>query len=268
MNLHGIQIDPPSKYISFDQIDLIALDISKAFRNSRNLKGRVLNIDLLLDWLELSLLSDDFEEPEGVSFYAALDPKSWDIVQVNSRHEEFFGERPDVYRHCIGHEIGHAVLRHLEHEEVRSDLPLFGDFDGARLLLHKSSWNQYGLSGAEVKERQSKIDSLRKTWVKQALVNPQAREALNQLDEKFEPNWMFKQAEQFSRCISVPSDLLLELLEEIPLMSGWSSIYKLAKEFEVSATTMKLRLLLLKLIEIDQGGQPIPKNLPSQESFF
>ncbi len=69
---------------------------------------------------------------------------------------------------------------------------------------------------------------------------------------------MFWQAEHFARCIAVPKDRLFEILEQEPLTSGWGSIYKLAKSFEVPPSSMTKRLEKLNLIEMDSEDKPVP----------
>jgi hypothetical protein len=86
--------------------------------------------------------------------------------------------------------------------------------------------------------------------VKNALISPKAYHAINSIHNKFEPEWMFLQAEQFARSVAIPSDRLYEVLEDEPLFSGWGSITRLAKIFEVVTGTMKTRLVKLKLIEV------------------
>lgn len=267
---YKIDVPPPSEYISYETIDAIALQFNQAFRSqsNKNKSGFPLDIDLFLDWLDISLDYDFFEEPEGASFFANFSPTDGGIVRINRKYEDLFESRPDVYLICVGHEVGHAVCRHHDHPSVSDDSPLFGNAETAPVLLHKSSWHQYGLPSEEVKKSRSEIEHQKNEWVKKALINFEARRALKMISEKFEPEWMFRQAEHFAKCLAIPRDYLLELLEEKPLMYGWSSIYQLANIFGVSATTMKLRLLKLKLIEIGKDGKPVPVDSALQTSLF
>lgn len=266
---HKIEVPSPSPYHSSELIDQIALQINQLFRiNSRKVSSYKLNIDLLLDWLEISIYADDFDEPEGATFFACFDANDGGVIQINSKHETFFEARPDVYLNCVGHEIGHAVLRHYEHSSINEDQPLFGNQMAKPVLLHRSTWHQYGITAAEVKSRQAQIENQRDEWVKKALINSQAREALKQLNERFEPEWMFRQAEHFAKCLTIPLDQLSEILAAEPLVPGWSPIYRLAEKFGVSATNMKIRLLKLKLIETGKDGHPTPVSINDQISLF
>jgi Zn-dependent peptidase ImmA (M78 family) len=270
MPLPHIEIPEASKFNSHETIDLVALKFNQAFRDQSKNKLRFpLDIDRFVDWLEVSILSDNFEEPEGASFFASYSPDEGGKIYVNEAHRQLFDKRPDVYLACIAHETGHHILRHIDTSSLNKQSCLFGDESSSpKPLLHKSSWNQYGLSADEVKKRQEELRLRRNQWVKEALINPKARQALDLIDNHFEPEWMFRQAEQFSRCFCIPRDCLFEILEEIVLVAGWQPIYKLAEHFGVSATTMKLRLLKLELIEIGADGKPYPISRHSQSAFF
>lgn len=267
---HQIEIPEPYSKIFHDSIDSIALQFNQAFRSqSNNKNGFPFDADRFMDWLEISTEWDHIDEPEGATVFAKIDCDTNEIVQINEYHKDFFEQRPDVYRHCIGHESGHVILKHLEHPSLINDYPLFGiNETDEPISLHKSSWNQFGLSSDEVRKRQHEVNAKKEKWVKEALINSKAREALHILNDKFEPEWMFWQAEQFARCLSVPRDRLFEILEEEPLFSGWRSVSRLASIFGVSTGTMKTRLTKLKLIELDNNGIPTPTILPASKSLF
>lgn len=265
-----IEVPAPSEYISYETIDALALQFNQAYRSQskKNKDGFPLDIDLLLDWLDISLDYGLFEEPMGASFFANFNPADGGVVRINQKHEDLFENRPDVYLICVGHEIGHAVCRHHDHKDLQDDLPLFGITKSSPVLLHKSTWHQYGLSAEEVKKRRLELEQQKNDWVKSALINSKARQALELINKKFEPQWMFRQAEHFAKCLAIPRDRLFDILEEKPLMSGWPPIYQLAKIFGVSATTMRIRLQALKLIEIRADGIPVLVQQSSQPSFF
>jgi len=267
---HQILIPEPSPKLLHEKIDLLALQFSQTFRSQCNNKnGFPFDADRFVDWIEISTEWDNLNEPDGAAVFAQIDSENNELIQINENHRELFEKRPDVHRGCIGHETGHIILRHFEHSSLNNDCPLFGIADSEKLVtLHKSSWGQYGLSGEEVKNRQAKLKKKRDKWVKEALINSKARQALHTVNDKFEPEWMFWQAEQFARCLCIPRDRLFEVLEEEPLFSGWRPISRLASIFGVSTGTMKTRLVKLKLIEIDSTGIPIPIAQPSLNLLF
>lgn len=266
----NLEIPEPSQFVSFKTVDSIALEVIKAYRSvTNNKQGYPLDCERFADWLELSVYSDEFDEPEGASFFAGLSLIDGGTICINEKHRSFFDERPDVYIICLGHEIGHAILKHLNHPSVNDELPLFFDNSERKpMMLHSSSWFQYGLHKEDVEKRKVFTNKLKSDLVKTAAIDIEKRQELKQLDEKFEPLWMFKQAEHFAKCLCIPHDKLFETLEFIPLMNGWSSIYKLANIFGVSASVMKSRLLVLDLIEIDNNNQPIPISTNLQSELF
>ena len=266
----NIEVPEPSKFVSFTTIDSIALKVSQTYRtNSKNKNGLPLDCERFIDWLDLCIYSNEFDEPDGASFFAGLSLLNNGTIYINEKHRELFDSRPDVYTICLGHEIGHAILKHLNYFLLNQDLPLFyEDTQKKQFMLHSSSWFQYGLSKPEVEQRKEFSRQLRESLVKKALIDTESRLTLQQLDEKFKPEWMFKQAEHFAKCLCIPHDKLYEVLEVTPLMKGWSPIYKLAQTFGVSASVMKSRLLNLKLIEIGEDGQPIPSSPNFQQNLF
>ena len=250
------EIPKPSKFVSFEVVDSIALQVNQAYR-AENKNGYPIDGEELIDWLDLSTEWDYFDEPEGVSFFAGLTPERGSVY-LNETHKEFFDERPDVFRICIGHEAGHAILRHLIQLSGDQQPTLFSqENEDTNLMLHRSSWYQYGLSKEEVENRKSFEKNLKEKLVRQSLVNSEARLELKQLDEKFEPKWMFLQAEHFAKCICIPKDKLAQMLETIPLTNSWRPIYELAKNFGVSASVMKSRLKQLDVIKIE-NDRPNP----------
>ena len=95
-----------------------------------------------------------------------------------------------------------------------------------------------------------------------------ARETLNQMSDRFEPEWMFRQAEHFSLCLRIPKDYLLERLDEGADYTSWPGIYRLSERFGVSGSMMKTRLEKLRLIELGPDGKPRARKRSSQGGLF
>jgi len=256
MNLHNVQIPRSSRYISFQDVDLIAQNLSRAY--GEHLGGGELPIDMerLLDWLEISYYWDNLEETEGATCFARIDMRRDAGIEINEHYRDLFENRPEVFRICLGHEAGHIVLNHPEFF-LTTDAPTFFESDDGCRFLHKESWNQYGLSSSEVKERIAATKNARQKLVKNAVLSQAAYDAIKLLDDKCEPDWMFWQAEHFARCITIPSAQLFEILERAPLSPGWGPIYKLSKIFEVPPSSMTKRLEKLNLIAMDAEEQPV-----------
>jgi hypothetical protein len=266
-----IEIPKPSRYVSHEVVDQIALAYNRAYRaQSGNDRGYPVAIDRFIDLLEISMLWEEIEEPEEARFFANYSPEDNGLITINKKHLKLFKARPDVYCACLGHEGGHCVLRHWERTNSNegSDF-LFADLSTQQpRLFHKSSWYQYGLTRQEVEERKRANQDLTRRLVSKALLSATARQTLEMMRDHFEPEWMFRQAEHFSLCLSIPRDRLLEVLEEGHSLRGWAPIYRLAERFGVSCTMMKIRLEKLRLIEMDSDGKPRPRRPAMQGGLF
>jgi len=266
MLLVEIEISDPSKYVSDAKVDEIALAYNQAYRErGQNKAGFPVDMERFVDLLEVSMLWEEIEEPYEAVFLASYTPDNGGLITINERHRRLFEERPDVYSSCLGHEVGHRVLRHHEHSAFSSEPPsLFSELAVVQRVFHKSSWSQYGLTKEEVMKRKLMEQEI----AKKAIVSEQARQILAQLHNRFEPEWMFWQAEHFSLCLQVPKDRLLELLEDGWDYASWRGIYRLGEHFVVSGSMMRRRLTKLKLIKVGDDGQPHAIQQTSQENLF
>jgi hypothetical protein len=261
-----IEVPTPSRFVKHDVIDDIALACNKAYREQvKDNAGHPVDVEQLIDLLGVSFLCEDVEEPDGTLFLARYTPPPEERITVNALHLDLFNDKPYVYASAVGHEIGHKVLKHAEHSEMgAAGATLFSEDTPKPLYLHKSSWGQYGLTKEEVVERKAAVLEL----AKRAMVSSEARQVIEQMQCVYEPEWMFWQAEQFSRCLLIPKDRLLEQLENSWDLSGWRDIYRLAEVFGVSGPTMKTRLEKLSVIKIGEDGNPHPVRLYRQGGLF
>lgn len=269
MITHGIQTPRLTEFTKHDVVDSIALNFSRAFRQHLAHHNDVLDVDRFVDWLDISTEWDFFDETDSSSCFARINPGVDDLIQINQNYQDLFETRPDVYRVCLCHEIGHLVLGHCSYFATANHPSLFEDDDSKPSnFLHKNSWAQYGLSSQDVRKHQLALKKAQEQLVKIAIVDPKANQNLRDLNDKFEPEWMFWQAEHFSRCITIPSDRLFKILDSRPLFSGWRSIGELASVFEVPLGTMKTRLTKLKLITMDENGVPSPTRTPQETQLL
>ncbi len=266
MLLVEIEAPSPSKIVPHAKVDEIALAFSSAYRAKGKIKQEFpIDMERFIDLLEVSLLCDEIEEPEGAFFLASYSQDKGGLITVNEKHRQLFNERPEVYRNCLGHEVGHRILRH--HESFKSceeQISLFAEPPTTQRTFHRSSWDQYGLSKEDVLKRKQLMHEL----AKKALVSKKAREIISQLQNLYEPEWMFWQAEHFSLCLQVPQDRLYEILEDGWDYTHWRGIYQLADRFGVTGSMMKRRLTKLNLITIGEDGRPQPVQKGSQRDLL
>lgn len=265
-----IEIPRPSRYVSNDTVDEIALAANRAYREQTgNARGYPVDMDRFIDLLEVSILREEIEEPEGASFYANFCPDDGGLITINQKHQALFEARPDVYGACLAHEGGHYVLRHHENFAPTENAPmLFEELAPGPRLFHKSSWYQYGLTRDEVRRQRELNRQLNERLGKAVLVSQTARQTLALMNDRFEPEWMFRQAEHFSLCLRVPQDRLLEQLEEGWDFYSWGPFYRLGERFGVSVSMMKARLEKLGRVEIGPDGRPRPGPAASQANLL
>lgn len=266
MVLHNIHIQRPSRYISLDDVDLIAQNFSRAYEEHGGQDGLPIDVERFLDWLEISYYWDNLEETEGATCFARINLDQGATIEINEYYRDLFESRPEVFRICMGHEAGHLVLNHPEFFSPK-DTTSFLNRENDCSFLHKESWNQYGLTSSEVRERITAIRVAKQKLVRNAVLSQAAYDAIQLMDDKCEPDWMFWQAEHFARCITIPSAQLFEILKHDPLSPGWAAVYKLAKVFEVPPSSMTKRLEKLNLIEMNVEGKPAPV-ISTQGSLF
>lgn len=261
-----VTVPPPSQFNKDEVIDSIATAYNQAYReHSDNKQGYPVDMEYLIDLFEIAMLYESIEEPDGAIFLARYTPAPEERITINQQHADLFEERPYVYASALGHEVGHRALRHSDLSKAGTSTPsLFGDEKPTTQHFHKSSWGQFGMTKEEVVQRKALVQQI----AKQAVVNEQARQVITQLQRFYEPEWMFWQAEHFSRCLLIPKDRLLEQLENSWDLSRWSSIYRLAEIFGVSGSIMRRRLEKLGIIKIVDDGQPHSIQRPKQADLF
>jgi hypothetical protein len=125
----------------------------------------------------------------------------------------------------------------------------------------------YGLTRDEIENRKARERAVVSTLVKAAPTSAEARQALVELNSRLEPEWMFWQAEYFSRCLLIPADLLQIALQKDWDFCSWPAIYDLGRLFGVSGTIMRNRLEKIGVIEI-LNGQPCPGPRSRQTTLF
>jgi hypothetical protein len=257
----NIDVPEPSRFMSNDTVEQVALQANKVYREKTgNPRGYPVDMDLFIDMLEVSICREEIEEPEGAAFFANFSPEDGGIITINQRHHELFESRPDVYGACLAHEGGHCILRHSEKFAQADNAPLlFSELTLSHQLFHKSSMYQYGLTREEVQKQIEFTSHLRNKLAKAALISETARQTLAQMNDHFEPDWMFNQAEHFSRCLRIPLDRLMPQLEEGWDFTSWAPCYQLGDRFGVSGSMMRTRLIKLDIIGINPGGKPYPK---------
>jgi hypothetical protein len=173
-----------------DVIDPLAEDYARLFsaRHGFPVQAEALERFLESD-LKLPYGWQDIAEPEGVRILAQHDRNSG-AISTNNYYAEFFEEHPHLLASALSHELGHVALRHGELYADASMLSLPG-MQMPSPFLHRMGSLPWGVS-----------EDLLKRAVKVALMDDRVRAILK--PERFEPDWVYTQAQRFAAAFMIP----------------------------------------------------------------
>lgn len=239
-----------------DVIDPLAEDYARLFSACH---GFPVQAEALERFLELDLKLPyswrDIAEPEGVRILAQHDPSSGAIT-ANNYYADFFEEHPHLLASALSHELGHVVLRH---GELYADagMPSLPGMQMPSPFLHHTGSLPWGVS-----------EDLLKRAIKVALMDDRVRAILKL--ERFEPDWVYTQAQRFAAAFMIPHTHLRESLKENPdfvRFTNWPALYDLARCFATSPTMMRYRMEQLGYI-IVRGKEITPGIRLRQQPLF
>jgi hypothetical protein len=201
--------------------------------------GFLVRVEELERFLEVDLKLpygwQDIPEPETIRILAQHDPTSG-AIHANNRYADFFEEHPHLLALALLHELGHVVLRHGElYAEVGT--PSLPGMQIPSPFLHRTGSLPWGIS-----------EDLLKRAVKVAVVDDRVRAWLK--PERFEPDWVYAQAQRFAAAFMIPHPYLQEHLKEPWDFTRWHPVYELARRFATSPSTLRYRLERLGYITV------------------
>jgi hypothetical protein len=157
-------------------------------------------------------------------------------IHANNRYAAFFEAHPHLLASALSHELGHVVLRHGELYAGVDQLSLDG-MSKPSPLLHRAGLLPWGVNE----------DLLRRS-VKVALLDDRIRTLLK--PERFEPDWVYTQAQRFAAAFMIPHAWLREELKGVGDCANWPAVYGLARCFATSPSMMCYRLEQLGYITV------------------
>jgi len=204
--------------------------------------------------LKLPYSWEDIAEPEGVRILAQHDPSSG-AISANNAYAEFFEEHPSLLASALLHELGHVVLRH---GELYADAatPSLPGMQMPSPFLHRT-----GLLTWDVSEE------ILKRAVKVAPMDDRVRAMLK--PERFEPDWVYTQAQRFAAAFMIPHTRLREALNENPefvRLTNWPTLSDLARRFATSVSMMRYRLEKLGYLTV--GGRVIRPGIQLRQGLL
>ena len=248
---------PPSRFWRHAEvIDPIAEAYAVLYQARYGFPVKVEALERFLEYdLKLPYGWQDIAEPEGLRILAQHDPTSG-AIHANNHYADFFEEHPSLLASALLHELGHIALRH---GELYADggMPTLPGMQMPSPFLHRTGSLPWGVD-----------EDLLKRAVKVALVDDRVRAILK--PERFEPDWVYSQAQRFAAAFMIPHTCLRESLEENPefvRLTNWPALSDLARCFATSPSMMRYRLEQLGYITV-QGKEITPGMRLRQRPLF
>jgi hypothetical protein len=231
---------PPSRFLRHaDAIDPIAEAYAELYRTRYSFPVQVEALERFLECdLKLPYDWQDIVEPAGVRILAQHDLGTG-AISANNHYADFFEAHPHLLASALLHELGHVALRH---GELYADagMPSLPGMQMASPFLHCTGSLPWGIS-----------EDLLKRAVKVAMVDDRVRAILK--PERFEPDWVYTQAQRFAAAFMIPHSHLREFLEENPefiRLTNWPVLSDLARRFATSPSMIRYRLEQLGYISV------------------
>jgi hypothetical protein len=229
-----------------DIIDPIAESYAALFDTRYDFPVQVEALERFLERdLNLSYGWQDIAEAKGVRILAQHDLGTG-AIHANNQYADFFEGYPHQLASALLHELGHVALRHGE-LYADADMPSLPGVQMPSPFLHRTGWLPWDIS-----------EDLLKHAVKVAMVDDRVRAFLK--PQRFEPDWVYSQAQRFAVAFMIPHTRLRESLNENPefvRLTNWPALSDLARCFASSPSMMRYRLEQLGYITV-HGKQIIP----------
>ena len=228
---------PPSRFLRhIEVIDPLAEVYADLYHACYGFPVQAEALERFLEFdLGLPYSWEEIEEPEGVHILAQHDPHSG-AVHANTLYADHFTESSFLLASVLLHELGHIVLRHGE-IYAEDALPFLPGLRAPSVFFHRTTWPWWGIS-----------DEVRKRAVKVANLDRGVRDFLK--PQRFEPDWVYQQAQRFAAAFMIPNGRLQEHLAEGWDFTSWHPVYELAGRFATSPSMMRYRLEKLGYIHV------------------
>ena len=228
---------PPSQFLRhIEIIDPLAEAYADLYHTRHGFPVQAEALERFLE-LDLGLLYgwEEIVEPEGVRILAQHDPLSG-AVHANTLYADLFAESPFLLASALLHELGHIALRHSE-LYAEDALPFLPGLSALGSFLHRTAWLPWGIN-ADILKRAVKVANL----------NRRVRDFLK--PQRFEPDWVYQQAQRFAAAFMIPDGRLQAHLAEGWGFTSWRPVYELAGRFATSPSMMRYRLEQLGYISV------------------
>jgi hypothetical protein len=211
-----------------EALDPIAEGYAEIYQVRYGFLVRAEELERFLEFdLKLPYGWQDIPEPKAVRIPAEHEPTSG-VIHAHTRYADFFEEHPHLLASALLHELGHVALRHGE-LYVDAGLPSLPGMQMPSPFLHRTGSLPWGDS-----------EDLLKRAIKMALMDDQVCAILK--PERFEPDWVYTQAQRFGAAFMIRHARLQESLKEnlgLARFTSWPAVYDLARHFATLPSMMR-----------------------------
>jgi Zn-dependent peptidase ImmA (M78 family) len=216
----------PAKYISKEQITATADRLLVEMRNANQTPKWPQLADLVADYLDLSIVWEDFDTVKDGVIAAKIYPTKKEIY-INKAFPAI-RDNSGLYQSTLAHEIGHWVL-HIERDAPASE----------------------STQQVELLDRANSPQGSRSLPEEVFLCRSLVGDKIKVVSQKTPENWREWQAQYFASCLLMPLDKLEEVRRGRNL-TNWKHLGAIGDELGVTISNLINRLQDLEYLE--KGG--------------
>ena len=183
----------------------------------------------------------------GKKVLGGLDPQKRLIV-INEDYFDLFKEKSGLEKFTKAHELGHWDL-HVKEAQ----------------LSHPSLFNN---NGSEVFLRKTTLKGNIVYIVKNAWLGQEVYKTIKKESARRDSPAMASQVGKYASFLLMPTYLIKKYIKEVnPDIYSWPSLFKMAEDFDVTITALKIRLMKMGLVYVPEDFSD-KKVYHSKEEYF
>jgi len=167
----------------------------------------------------------------GQDALGGLNPKQ-NTLFVNSDYDLQFKEKPGLERFTEAHELGHWDL-HIDKASLTHP-SLFGPEKEEDVFLRKDT------------TKGNSVYIIKNSWL-----DPEIYKIIGSHIKKHDTPQVARQVEKYASFLLMPTALIQSYIKSVDSnIYSWPALYKMAEEFQVTISALKVRLTQMKLIYV------------------
>lgn len=206
--------------------------VSLRIKEYEERKGRINSYkipieDIIID-AGLSLEYEEINENPGEKFLAGLDVETRAVI-INSKHSQLFSDKPGLERSTMAHELGHWDI--FEKNKANSGNITLDFYNNSSELLYRQA-----CSG-------------RKCIIVDIWHDDDVYQVVKRFDQKKDHPYVASAVDRYANYLLLPKEKVLDYIKNMDL-TVWKNLYKMAENFEVTISSVCVRLQRMGLIFI------------------